>query len=74
LARHESEFRAAAKGPLSLDELLALLGDSKAESNRERQEAITCYLAAGEGWNDAVQRLGGAFAPEQTGLTERKSD
>jgi len=74
LARHESEFRAASQGPLSLDELLRLLGDSKAESKRERQDAIACYLAAGEGWTEAVRRLGGAFAAEETGLTERKSD
>jgi hypothetical protein len=47
---------------LKLDELLALLGDAKPESCRDRQEAIACYLSASEGWNEAVQRLGGAFA------------
>jgi len=49
---------------LSLDELLALLGDAKAESCRARQEAIACYLSASEGWSEAVQHLGGAFAAE----------
>jgi hypothetical protein len=62
LARHEPDFRASAGGPLNLDELLALLGDAKAESGRARQEAIACYLSASEGWSEAVQRLGGAFA------------
>jgi len=74
LARHEPEFRAAAEGPLSLDELLRLLGDSKADSKRERQDAIALYLSGGEGWTEAVRRLGGAFATEETGLKERKSD
>ncbi len=64
LARHEPDFRASAGGPLSLDDLLALLGDAKIESHRVRQEAIACYLSASEGWTEAVQRLGGAFAAE----------
>src|SRR6185295_12894722 len=40
LARHEPEFRAATEGPLSLAELIALLGDAKALTERDRQEAI----------------------------------
>ena len=47
---------------MSLDDLLALLGDAKIDSGRDRQEAIACYLSASEGWSEAVQRLGGAFA------------
>ena len=74
LARHEPDFRAVAEGPLSLDELLRLLGDSKADSKRERQAAIACYLSAAEGWTEAVRRLGGTFAADGTGLKERKSD
>ena len=62
MARHEPDFRASAGGPLGLDDLLALLGDAKVESARARQEAIACYLSASEGWSEAVQRLGGAFA------------
>jgi hypothetical protein len=62
LARHEPDFRASSGGPLSLDDLLALLGDARVDSGRDRQEAIACYLSASEGWSEAVQRLGGAFA------------
>ena len=62
LARHEPDFRASSGGPLNLDELLALLGDARAESSRDRQDAIACYLSASEVWSEAVQRLGGAFA------------
>jgi hypothetical protein len=74
LARHEPDFQAAADRPLSLEELLAMLGDAKTEAQRDRQEAIACYLSASEGWTDAVRRLGGAFATEATELRERKAD
>jgi hypothetical protein len=73
LARHEPDFRSLAGGPLSLDELLALLGDSEAAGQRDRNEAIACYLSASEGWTEAVQRLGGAFA-DATRLRESKAD
>jgi hypothetical protein len=64
LARHESDFRSAAKGPLSLEDLMAMLGDAKAGAERNRQDAIACYLSASEGWSEAVRYLGGAFADE----------
>ena len=73
MARHEPDFRASAEHPLSLSELLALLGD-KDGSERERQDAIACYLSAGEGWKDAVRRLGGNFASEAQKLSEGKAD
>ena len=74
MARHEPHIRAAKDGPLSLKELLSLLGDPKAGAERERQEAIACYLSASEGWSDAVQRLDGAFAAEVRELKDRNAD
>jgi hypothetical protein len=73
LARHEPDIRAAREEPLSLKELLALIGEAKADGARERHEAIACYLSASEGWDEAVQRLGGAFAAEETGLKDHKA-
>jgi hypothetical protein len=73
LARHEPEFQASADTPLSLRELLAMLGQ-KDGSERDRQDAIACYLSASDGWADAVQRLGGNFANEAQRLKERKGD
>jgi hypothetical protein len=73
LARHEPDIRAAAEAQLSLSELLDLLARNES-TDRERQAAIACYLSGSEGWADAVQRLGGAFANESTGLRERKAD
>jgi hypothetical protein len=74
LARHEGEFRAAVKEALALDELLALLGNAAEEAGRSREDAIACYLSGGEGWREAVKRLGGTFAEGATGLRERKDD
>ena len=60
--------------PLSLAELTALLGDANASTERDRREAIACYLSASEGWSDAAGRLGGAFAAGQPRLKDRKID
>ena len=72
MARFERDFRSNSEAPLTLDELIALLGD-KGDA-RSREDAIACYLSGSEGWRDAVKQLGGAFAEEATGLREFKAD
>ena len=74
MARHERDFRVDAEAPLSLDDLLALLGNGADGSDRSRQDAIACYLSGSDGWKDAVKALGGTFAEEEAGLRERKAD
>jgi hypothetical protein len=74
LARHEGDFRAEAQEPLSLNELLALLGDAAEREGRSREDAIACYLSGDEGWREAVKLLGGTFAEGKAGLRERQSD
>ena len=74
LARHEGDFRSKEQEPLGLDELLALLGDSAEREGRSREDAIACYLSGGDGWRDAVKRLGGTFAQSTTGLKDEQSD
>jgi hypothetical protein len=74
LARHERDFRESAEAPLSLDELLALLGSGADATERSRKDAIACYLSGGDGWREAMKALGGAFAEEASGLKERKAD
>ncbi|QNN67368.1 hypothetical protein H9L13_12350 [Sphingomonas lutea] len=51
------------EAPLTLEDLTALLRGEKGGDDRARQDAIACYLSAGDGWRDAVKKLGGAFAP-----------
>ena len=72
MARHDGDFRTGAEEPLSLDELLSLLGNNAAGEERSREDAIACYLSASEGWREAVKLLGGAFAEGAAGLKERK--
>ena len=74
MARHERDFRTGAEAPLSLDELLALLDSGADGEVGSREDAIACYLSAGEGWREAMKRLGGAFAEGAAELKERKAD
>jgi hypothetical protein len=74
LARHEGDFRRQAEEPLSLNELLTLLGHGATDEARSREDAIACYLSASEGWREAMKQLGGAFADGETGLTGNKAD
>ena len=74
MARHESDFGEKAREPLSLTELLELLGSGAGIEESSREDAIACYLSGGDGWKDAVKRLGGTFAEEAAGLKERKAD
>ena len=74
LARHDGDFRGNAKEPLSLNELLSLLGDAGDCDERSREDAIACYLSGGEGWREAVKLLGGTFAQGGRELKERKPD
>ena len=73
MARHEGNFRVGAEEPLSLDDLIALLGEVEGD-DRARNDAIACALSASEGWQEAVRRLRGAFAEEASGLRERKDE
>ena len=74
MARFEGEFEAVAETSLDMAELLRALGRDESVATRERQAAIACLLSASEGWRDAVDRLGGAFAEvvRQRGLTDGK--
>ena len=74
MARHEGDFRKEAKEPLSLADLLALIGTDAESGERSREDAIACYLSGSDGWSEAVKQLGGTFAERATGLKERKDD
>ena len=74
LARHERDFCADAEAPLSLEDLLAMLGSGAESDERSRQDAIACYLSGSEGWRDALKILGGTFAEQELKLRELKTD
>ena len=62
MARFDGNLKAAGEAKLDVDELLSVLSSSSGAGQRERQEAIACFLSASEGWRDAKSRLKGAFA------------
>ena len=74
MARHEGEFRGDALEPLSLDEVLSMLGEPAEGDRRSREDAIACYLSGSDGWREAMKVLGGTFAEGAVGLRERKDD
>lgn len=77
LSRHEGKFTAAADAPLEMAELLAAMGAQANITPRDRQNAIACFLSAGEGWRDALDVIGGAFAPpdlDSAGLRATKEE
>ena len=74
MARHQGEFHAHAEEPLSLDELFALLASVEQRDGGVRKDAIACALSASEGWQEAVKRLGGAFAEEGRALRDSKDE
>jgi hypothetical protein len=76
LSRFEGDITASGATRLSVADLLALLGGECEAGEAQRAQAIACYLSAGEGWKDAVKRLGGAFAAEAaaSGTKDGKGD
>ncbi|HVL78540.1 MAG TPA: hypothetical protein VM346_04540 [Sphingomicrobium sp.] len=72
MSRHEGKFTGASEAPLEMAELLETMSARTAFTSRDRQDAIACYLSAGDGWRDALDAIGGAFAPEVQ-ATELKS-
>jgi hypothetical protein len=64
LARFDGKLTAAGESTIDAAELLAALGAQAAISPSKRKEAIIRYLSASDGWHDAREMLGGAFADE----------
>jgi hypothetical protein len=62
LARFDGNLEAAGEAKLDADELLSALSTSLSTGQRERQDAIACFLSASEGWRDAKEALKGTFA------------
>ena len=62
MARFDGNLKAVGEAKLDVDELLSALSGSSGAGQKERQQAIACFLSASEGWKDAKSRLKGTFA------------
>ena len=73
MARFDGELTAAGEASLDMNELLSLLSASPM-NNRDRSDAIACYLSSSEGWRAAKGLLKGNFAAlaASTRLTKGK--
>jgi len=74
LSRPESKFTAAAPAGLDAADLVAAFEAQLASARGDRKAAIARLLAAGPGWREARDLLGGAFAepPTEEGLKDDK--
>ena len=74
MSRLDGKFTAASDVPLDLAELLASLEAEPEASANDWRAAIACYLSASDGWRDACELLGGAFAGDsaETELSRNK--
>ena len=71
MSRFEGHFDASGATPVESDDLSRLLAGNP--PTNARKQAIACYLSASDGWNDALAKLGGAFAkPARIRLTDAK--
>lgn len=64
MSRFEGDFAAVGDAQLSATELLALIRAESALPSHDLHEAIACYLSSGEGWDQALKILRGAFASD----------
>jgi len=62
LSRHDGKFTAAEEAPVDAAELLCALATQARAERCDRTDAIARYLSGGDGWREALHRLGGAFA------------
>ena len=72
MALHDKDFDASAAVPLSVTQLRALIGPP-ASSDPRRADAVACFLAGAEGWEQAAKQLDGAFAKNPPRLTDEQS-
>jgi hypothetical protein len=60
--------------PVNGSDIMEALRSARAKDSVRRQDAVSCYLSASEGWEKASLVLGGAFAPAQDRLKAGKED
>jgi hypothetical protein len=74
VSRIEGKISGKSKVPVDAAEILAALAREGAAGAEARRDAVSRYLSASEGWQEASNVLGGAFADDDTWLKTEKDE
>ena len=74
MSRIERKIEGAGEAEADVAEILAALAKEANGTAARRQDAVTRYLSASEGWQQASEQLGGAFAETEEGLRPTKDE
>ena len=74
MSRFEGKFEGDGDPPVDAADILAALEREARPGGKRRQDAVSCYLSASDGWREASTVLGGAFAAEGEGLKAEKGE
>jgi hypothetical protein len=72
VSRIDRKIEGAVEAAVDAAEILAALGKEPKGNADSRKYAVSRYLSATDGWEDASAVLGGAFADEGAGLRGAK--
>lgn len=69
MSRNEGKIAGTGEVVADAAEILAALAKESSAGAKRRQDAVSCYLSASEGWQEASNMLGGAFASGDGAMT-----
>lgn len=72
MSRLEKKFGDSGDEPVDAAEILAALERDAAAGAEQRRDAFSRYLSGGDGWKEALELLGGAFAPAGAAKARRE--
>ena len=74
MSRNEGKIGGASEAEAEVADILAALAKEANGTATRRQDAVTRYLSASEGWQQASAALGGAFAARGRGSRPAKDE
>ena len=74
MSRNEGKIGNGGHSPVDAADILAALARQSTADSKRRQDAVSRYLSASDGWREAVTILGGAFAAEDERLRDDKGE
>ena len=74
MSRFEGKIGGKGDSLADAAEILAALARETRADGKRRQDAVSRYLSASDGWREASSVLGGAFAAETSGLKAEKGE